>query len=419
MTTQFLRFGSIALVLCSLAYIKGFAQDNRLSIYGYGAVNVQWESAKRTASGQELKEAEPIELTLPFFNIMAQGQLSDQFRVFINLNGSVKNQLGVIDVRNAWVEYSASQYFNVRVGKMYRRFGLYNEILDATPTYFINEPPDYLLGSFAFLPRTTNLMLHGSAPLASGILSYTVSGETGQSHSGMASFPIGWDVKYKFSGTDILLGTSGFTATNRMADVEFGAGASQNGIKPWLERGNDLMLGGYGEINLGGFTFQAEYFLVNHNDERDPDKVVTMVNAMTGTGSVLEEITPALRSRFLIDPSRPVVASNVRKDASYTSSALFLLAAYTFETSIGDIGIFTKFIDYTNPERISNEQFGGDNEFGNPDQGRHQRVGVGAVYRPIPQITVKAYNDFHLFRFNGEQVSFLHPVLTIAYLFGQ
>ena len=75
---------------------------------------------------------------------MLQYAINDRFKTFVNLGAADAEN---VEVRNMWGEYKHNQYLNVRLGKTYRRFGLYNEILDAVPTYIGIEPPERLTAS--------------------------------------------------------------------------------------------------------------------------------------------------------------------------------------------------------------------------------------------------------------------------------
>jgi hypothetical protein len=98
-------------------------------------------------------------------NVMVQGTVLERYRYFLNLAAPKAGEIGddvLIGVRNAWVEAPlVGDALQVRLGKTYRRFGLYNEILDATPTFIGIEPPELFDADHLMLTRTTNLMLSG------------------------------------------------------------------------------------------------------------------------------------------------------------------------------------------------------------------------------------------------------------------
>ena len=68
--------------------------ENQLNLYGYFTTN--WEKVFNEPgleNGRIVKESSPDEFSFPFFNLMAQQQLDDHFRIFINLNGANTDQL--------------------------------------------------------------------------------------------------------------------------------------------------------------------------------------------------------------------------------------------------------------------------------------------------------------------------------------
>jgi hypothetical protein len=81
------------------------AQSN-LNLYGYFSTRFEKTfSEPGLENGRIVKEDAPAEFGHPFFNLMAQHQLSDHFKVFVNLNGAGG---GSVDLRNFWGEYSAT-----------------------------------------------------------------------------------------------------------------------------------------------------------------------------------------------------------------------------------------------------------------------------------------------------------------------
>jgi hypothetical protein len=90
-------------------------------------------------------------------------------------SGSKVEDLSLL-VRNAWVEAPLIDgSLILRAGKLYRRFGLSNEILDATPTFIGIEAPELFDEDHLLLTRTTNLMLHGSLGFDSGVVNYALT----------------------------------------------------------------------------------------------------------------------------------------------------------------------------------------------------------------------------------------------------
>jgi len=174
----------LAAIFCPPAY----AQSDRLHVYGYFATRFEKTYNEPRLDNGDIVEETPVgEWNHPSLNIMMQHQLDKKFRVFLNLNGAGG---GEIDLRNFWGEYSASRYVNVRLGKIYRKFGLYNELLDAVPTYYGIEPPELFDSDHLIVSRTTTLMLHGSTDLHTGVLNYAISTDNGEGDAFKNALPM-------------------------------------------------------------------------------------------------------------------------------------------------------------------------------------------------------------------------------------
>ena len=183
------RFVGIFLLPVVLAafIVSAQAQDiqRKLDIYGY--FSTRWEKTfdEPTLQDNQIVEEESAGTwSYPSLNLMMQGQVSNNFRVFLNLNGGGADTL---KVQNYWGEYSASRAVNIRAGKIYRKFGLYNEILDAVPTYYGIEPPELFDKDHLIISRTTTLMLHGAVDAGTGILNYSISNDSGEGESQICS----------------------------------------------------------------------------------------------------------------------------------------------------------------------------------------------------------------------------------------
>ena len=154
------------LLLAMIGLETGMAQSP-LHLFGYFSTRFE-KTFETYGPNGVLDEATPSDFAYPFFNIMGQYRINDQFRVFLNINGA---KASTLDVRNFWGEYSASRYLNVSIGKIYRKFGLYNEILDAVPTYYGIEPPELFDTDHLMISRTTMAMVYGSVDLGPGMFS--------------------------------------------------------------------------------------------------------------------------------------------------------------------------------------------------------------------------------------------------------
>jgi hypothetical protein len=382
-----------------------------LHVYGYFSTRLEktFNEPGLGDDGQTVWQDSPAEWSIPFFHVMLQHRLSDDFKAFVNLNGGGGNEL---DVRNMWGEYTARDYFNLRVGKTYRKFGLYNEILDAVPTYIGIEPPELFDSDHLIVSRTTILMTHGRAPVGDGNFNYSVTTDNGEGDPVEGTIPIGWDLNYKLSGDDYTIGSSGYRSNGPTTpDKVVGDGPPRSGVLPWISLDEFSVLGAYFEARPGSLILQTEYWRSPHNAQRDPASVVTVINNTT--------LNERQLAQFLEDPTGPVVEENVRETAVYTVETWYLRSGYSFETSAGEIVPYFQWDWYKNPETIADKQWGGDNEAGVADDGQFQKSTVGVVYRPISSVAIKVDTSTHFYKFNGEDVSYPEVRFDVSFVFGQ
>ena len=359
------RFVGIFLLPVVLAafIVSAQAQDiqRKLDIYGY--FSTRWEKTfdEPTLQDNQIVEEESAGTwSYPSLNLMMQGQVSNNFRVFLNLNGGGADTL---KVQNYWGEYSASRAVNIRAGKIYRKFGLYNEILDAVPTYYGIEPPELFDKDHLIISRTTTLMLHGAVDAGTGILNYSISNDSGEGESQMGAFPTGWDLNYRTGTGSFTFGTSGYASFGpAVSDVGVGDGAPQSGVLPWMAEDDFKVLGVYTEFNKYNLTLQFAYWNADHTALRDPDSTVSMILGGNPNAQQL--------ARFLIDPLAPVTASNINTNGNYDVNTAYVRGGYSIESKIGEWGPYFQWDYYSNPETIGKKKYGGDNEAGVSDNGK-------------------------------------------------
>ncbi len=383
---------------------------NDLSLYGYFATRFEKTFAEPGLEGNSIVKTDaPAEFLYPSFNLLLQHQITNKFKAFVNLNGAGGE---VVDLRNFWGEYAASAAFNIRMGKIYRKFGLYNEILDAVPTYYGIEPPELFDGDHLMISRTTAFMLYGSFGSGSGIFNYSVSTDNGEGGAAEGLIPIGYDFNYKFGGGDYTVGISGYTSGGATtSDIGVGEGSPKSGVLPWMAADEFSVLGGYFEAKAGKVTLQTEYWRASHDAQRDPDAVVAMING--------GKPNAAQRTRFLKTPSAAVEASNVSLAAHYDIKTWYVRAGLAQETRMGEFAPYVQWDYYSNPETIAKKTFGGDNEAGVADDGVFNKSTVGLVFRPTPQVAAKLDQSFHFYKFNGEDVNYWEIRFDVSLLFGQ
>lgn len=384
-----------------------------LHLYGY--FSVRWEKvfdepSRDKASGTTLKDSAPGEWSYPFAHVMLQHRLNDDFRVYANLNGG---DFENVDIRNMWGEYKVSPALYLRVGKIYRKFGLYNEILDAVPSYFGIEPPELFDGDHLMISRTTTAMAHGSFDAGSdGILSYALTTDNGEGGPTEGSFPIGADLNYNFGFGKHTLGVSAYTSGGETSpDRGVGEGSPDSGVLPWMAADELNVFGGYFETSLSSFTFQGAFWTASHSATRDAESVVTVVDNA--------DLHQAQIDRFLIDPAGAVDAANVRTRVDYDVQTWYLRAGWSKTTGHGEFLPYVQWDWYSNPETIASKTFGGDNEAGVADDGEFSKATLGLAYRPVPEVAVKLDGSSHIFEFNGKTESYPEVRFDVSYVFGQ
>jgi hypothetical protein len=403
----FLRL--ILLVIAILGCMGGAFAQGKLDLYGYFSTRYEKQFATTGPSGT-IDETSPGEWTYPYFNLMMQYQPADRFRVFFNLNGSGAE---AIDVRNMWGEYSFDRAFSVRAGKMYRKFGLYNEILDAVPTYYGIEPPELFDADHLMLSRTTSFMVLGSFDLGAGSFNYSATTDNGEGDPVKDAFPIGFDLNYNFGNGDYTIGTSGYTSNGKgLPNVGLGDGSPKSGVLPWMSGDDFTVLGAYGESKVGALTFQAEYWQSAHSADRDPASIIEIINSAS--------VNESQKSRFLLDPAGSITdENNVRVHTDFNIVTWYFRGGYSFETSFGEIAPYVQWDYYKNPETIAKKKYGGDNEAGVADDGVFNKSTIGLIYRPVQEVAVKFDQSFHFYKYNGENVRYPEVRLDISFIFGR
>ena len=404
----------LLLTILAAAAMNAHAQDGnqrKLDIYGYFAT--RWEKTfdePTLQNGEIVKEKAAGTWSYPSLNLMMQGQVTNDFKVFLNFNGGGADK---INVQNYWGEYSPFRSVNIRVGKTYRKFGLYNEILDAVPTYYGIEPPELFDADHLIISRTTTVMIHGAVDAGKkGILNYSVSNDSGEGESQMGAFPTGWDLNYKSSTGSFTLGTSGYASFGpAISDVAVGDGSPKSGVLPWMARDDFRVLGFYTEFNKSNLLLQFEYWNASHTALRDPDSTVAMILGGKPNAQQL--------ARFLIDPLAPVTPSNINTKGDYKINTAYIRAGYSIESKVGEWGPYFQWDYYSNPETIGKKKYGGDNEAGVSDNGKFVKWTGGLVFRPIPEVAVKFDSSVHRYIMGGKHVSYPEVRFDISYVFGR
>ncbi len=376
----------------------------RTKIYGYldALVEKEYNAPVGVEDGETVHETSPHEFDIPNLNLMTQVSYS-RFKAFINLKASGGD---AVEVRNAWVEGSlVGDILAVRAGRMYRPFGLYNEILDAVPTYIGIEPPELFDKDHLLLTRTTNLMLHGR--LGSGAHAIGYAFTTGNDEKVADEVPLGADLNYTWNDT-VKIGSSLYSTMGDAAPtVGVGEGVPQGGVLPWLAKDEYMVYGAYLQINWDALLFQAEFWEAAHDAERDPASVV----ALADTG-----LTERQYRRFGLDPANPQ-EDDVVTDIKFKVRTWYTRIGYSIDTELlGEVIPYAQYDWYRNAEIIANKDFGGDDEAGISDDGEFYKITAGVVVRPVPQVAVKLDVSDHARNFNGKNEQNPEFRLNFSYL---
>jgi hypothetical protein len=379
----------------------------------YGFIDSYWEKTGKTPEsigddGETNYEANAHEFDVLNLHVMVQGALYEKYRFFVNLaapgSGSTTED-GYVQVRNAWVEAPLwGRYINVRAGKTYRRFGLYNEILDAVPTFIGIEPPEIFDRDHLMVTRTTNLMLHGSSDAGTGVLNYSLT--TGNDERQSGAFPVGGDLNIELP-FGLKLGSSFYFTGGRASPSHgVGDGSPTGGVVNWVDRDKYRVLGGYAQLRRKGLVLQAEYWRGHHRGTRQAEAVQRMFD----DGSLLASQV----DRFFVDGDP---ARGVRTNANYKIDTGYFRGGYEF--ALGKLASITPYVQYdyySNPETVKNKDLGGDNEAGATDDGRFSKYTLGGVFRPVPQVALKVDSSVHTYKYNAENVFYPEVRASFSYL---
>jgi hypothetical protein len=359
-------------------------------------------------AGNVETESPPRQFAHPFFAVMLRHEPAERVQVFVNLNGSTS---GAVSVRNAWGEYTFSRAFSVRMGRIYRKFGLYNEVLDAVPSYYGIEPPETFDSDHLIVSRTTTLMALGEVTVPRGRVEWSVATDNGEGSIVTGAVPVQGDLRLHLAGSKLTFGVSGYSSGGEMnSDVKVGGGSPKSGVLPWVARDSFKIWNGFVQATPNRFTLQAEVARASHRTQRDPAQVLDVV-AKAG-------INANQRARFLLDPSAPAVVSNVRVAGDYAVTTWYGRAGYSLDTRFATLGPYLQWDHYRNPETIATKLYGGDDEAGQSDNGVFSKFTMGIVIRPTPAVAAKLDGSVHRYTLGGRRVNYAELRFDVSFMFG-
>lgn len=393
----------ILLLIIAISSSNSYASVN---IYGYFSVNYE-DTGEEPGGGNP-----PGEFAFPHFNLMMQSQLSDQFRVYMNFAGDGAEYL---EVRNYWGEYVYKDYLKFRAGKIYRPFDLFNEKLDAVPSYLGIEPPELFDKDHLMLPRTGEFLVHGNVFLSGNALRYSLM--TGNKEVIDSDKPISWDLNYNM-GDRFVFGTSGYYS-GKASLIGDPGDLPKGGILPWMESDSYSVYGAYAQARWNKLTVQAAFWTGSHDAVRDPSRTLDVINNAGINQSQLE--------RFLLDDNLPATLANIDPNGDYTVNTYYLRFGYnipggTFPWMKWEMIPYFFWDYYSNPETIAEKDFGGDNEAGVASDGKFDKITLGVSIKPTDDIAIKLDGSSHIYNWynsSGEEesTSYQEVRLDVSFFF--
>jgi hypothetical protein len=389
--------------------------DHNFYLYGYINSNLQktFEYPSIGENEEILTTTEPFEWTpVRNFHIYGKGNFNRKISYLFNL---ARNE-DLLEIRNAWGNFALKDILQVRVGKMYRKFGLYNERLDQIPTFIGIEAPEMLDTDHLFLTRTTNFMIHGRHQNHHHNISYALMTDNGENGPIKNLMPLGWDFRYKSFSKSLIVGTSGYASsinkTKSTSTVGFAEGSPKGGILPWMSGDRFVVAGIFLEKQIGKLLIQSEYYNASHQAERDASAIITLIN----DGG----INQWQRKRFLganVNSNEPLSEDHVQIKTSYNVQTWYIRLGYNVQTDAGQFipYVFLDWMSY--PEVIQRKVYGGDDEAGLADDGKFWKPSVGLVYKPISNVAIKLDGSYHIQQYNGKQVTYPEIRLDFSFAF--
>jgi hypothetical protein len=386
-------------------YLYGYINSNLQKTFNYPLLN---------ADGSTITASDPYEWDpVRNFHIYGKGNFNGKISYLFNL---ARNN-DFLEIRNAYGNFGITDAFQIRVGKMYRKFGLYNERLDQIPTFIGIEAPEMLDTDHLFLTRTTNFMLHGEFQNPRSVISYALMTDNGEGGAKKGVISLGWDLRYKSHINSFIVGASGYSssisARNTTSTVDFRGGSPRGGILPWMDGDRFNVIGFFLEKQVGKMLIQSEYYNAAHTAQRNPEMVLALINEAG--------LNTFQRDRFLISnedqPNSSLTTESVQQNINYNVQTWYVRLGYNIQSKVGQFVPYL-FLDWmSHPEAIQNKDFGGDDESGLADDGKFWKPSAGLVYRPVPNVAVKLDGSYHVQNFNGKSVSYPEIRLDFSFAF--
>ncbi|MCB4790300.1 MAG: hypothetical protein LHV68_00255 [Elusimicrobia bacterium] len=389
--------------------------ESKIRIFGYMNTNIQKTIGDLSVSnGVTQKTDAPLEFSTPYFNLFMNTDINEKLNthVILKMTGS-----DLLEVRNMWGNYKLyTDVFQIKLGKIYRDFDLYNSKLDEVPTYLGIEPPELFDTDHLLIPRLTTFNIHGDLKNNDIIYSYSVATDNGEGGPIENLTPLGWDIRANIKGKTVI-GFSGYVSSigsgKAVPDIAVGDGSPKNGVLPWMANDDYKVFGGFAQTEYRSFLLSVGYYQADHKAQRNPADIITIVNATSLNQTQRERFFGANASKA----DAALTTADVVTDAPYLIQTGYLELGYFIETKYGEIAPYLFWDWMQDPEVIAKKKYGGDNECGIADNGVFYKSTIGVVYRPTKDMAVKLDTSTHYQKYNGKDESYPEIRGDVSFLF--
>lgn len=383
--------------------------DIEMKSHIFGYINGYWETVQdqpinQGGSNSLNKKTNNPSYDVPNVHLMVSSQ-AGPFKSFLNIASPGAES---VQVNNAWVEGALIEnYLKFRIGKLYRPFDLYNEILDATPTYIGIEPPELFDRDHNMLTRTTNAMLSGSVEMGPGRLNYSLT--TGNDEKLSDQIPVGTDVHYTvaadFKVGASYYGSNGWAKPLAQTDNAGKVRGQSGGVLPWMERDKFNVFGFYAQYTKNSTIIQLAAYDSHHQGERNLVSLQALCNSTDAN----------LNGRQL---SRFGCGGSPNRESKYASKTVYLRLGHTIPLKRwGNVTPYVQFDQFKNEEIIGNLAYGGDNEAGISDDGQFFKYTGGLFFQPFFAVAIKTDYSRHIQTVAGKNTSYGEGRVSFSYFF--
>lgn len=168
------------------------AEWEQLTIHGYSSFEFEWQiepAAEGAGDPNGSFDADLIDLVFNF-------QVSDRLRAAMDITwehgAASEDHRGNVALEYGFTEYTVSDLFKIRVGKMFTPFGIFNEIHTAKPAFLAvkeapstNKPKRIVAGAYRFFPRWgTGIGFQGDGTIDKRSFDYDILIANGEQEDG-------------------------------------------------------------------------------------------------------------------------------------------------------------------------------------------------------------------------------------------